>query len=104
MRLLVVIFCLLLMMPFASAPAQEVQGARELVVEAVVLMRRAQATEDLAQRVEFLKQTQDRLQRVIEQHPESDAAARLRSGEGIVVLGVSRRSHWSASWPPLPPL
>ena len=87
MRLFVVIFCLLLVMPFASAPAQEGQGARELVVEAVVLMRRAQATDDLAQSVEFLQEAHDRLKRVIEHHPDSDAAARLKSGEGVVVLG-----------------
>ena len=63
--------------------AEDDAGANRLLVEAVKLVERAEATEDPSARATLYERALNNLDAIVEQHPESEVAVKLATGQRI---------------------
>jgi len=72
----------------SSAYADDNADANELVVKAVLLLKQAEAEDDVITRWELVTEAENNLNEVIEKYPRSDVAVKLITGQSIGTLSM----------------
>lgn len=95
----------LILGPTSPPRAGDNAGANRLLVEAVTLVERAEATEDPSARATLYERALNNLDAIVERHPESEVAVKLATGQRIGTLDradirrrgrLARAEHCSA--------